>query len=109
MSPEKRYHLFDGNDIIGCFSVSDTLKVDLIDNLTHYNIPIDFWNHYDQGERHFEGKIVEQFVADRVVPSGRQNIREILGKVGIPDYDPLAIFLYSHGRFASDTFHIEPI
>lgn len=109
MLKHKDYRLYDGSELIGSFSTGDTLKVKLVDNLDLFNVPIDFHMGYIKGQREFEGKTVFNWVKDRVIPPGRQNIGDILDQVGIKEYDELAIFLYAKGKFTQDTFRIEEI
>ena len=50
MLKSKLYRLYDGDKLIGKFELlntPDNYKVTLNDNLTHFNIPIDFWIGYD--------------------------------------------------------------
>lgn len=80
------------------------------DGLVGIEVPIDFMPEYFRDKRrYFEGAEVFEWIIDRVIPAGRQNIDEILEKVGIEEYDELAIFLYAHGRSCRDYFHIEEI
>lgn len=108
----KKYNLYDGDKLIGTFELLDTpekYKVTLIDNLIHFNIPINFWNGYDAGKREFTGKVVFGWIQDRVFPPNRQNINGILKSMGIAEYDELAIFLGAKGKFVCDTFRIEEV
>ena len=57
----------------------------------------------------FTGREGFEWIRDRVIPPNRQNINEILKKIGIDEYNELAIFLYAKGKFVSDTFRIEEI
>lgn len=109
MSNQKKYHILSGTKIIGEFEVSNNLRVRLLNNLNKIEVPIFFNIGYFKGQREFEGDIVEYWIKNRVVPSGRQNIDSILKQVGIEEYDWLKIFLYCNGKYTQDNFSIEPI
>lgn len=113
MSNRREFLLYSGNKKIGQFSLtgdSDKYSIKLDDGLVGIEVPIDFMPEYFRdGQRYFKGPEVFEWIRDRVIPAGRQNINEILQKVGIEEYDELAIFLYAHGRSCRDYFHIEEI
>lgn len=109
---EISYHLLDDTKIIGIFTMfdRDNLQVELFDGLeTMSDIPIDFYPEYMKGQRVFGTKVVKEWIYDRVIPSGRQNIDEILEKMGLEEYDELEIFLYQNGRYTQDSFSIQKI
>ena len=110
MSRTRKFHIFRGTKLVGDFIVTNNKPtVKLVDNLDYWDPPIDFVVEYQEGQREFSGKIVDDFVKDRVVPSGRQNIREILQQVGIEEYDPLEMFIFYRGRTIRDSIHLEDI
>ncbi len=113
MLNNKEYILYSGDKVIGEFKLlnnSDKYSVKLIDNLELVEVPIDFHPEYFRdGRRYFKGPEVFEWIKDRVIPSGRQNIRSILDKMGLEEYDELGIFLYFHGKCCRDYFHVEEV
>lgn len=110
MSKVNKYNLLDGTKVIGTFTMydKDNLQIELIDGLeTMSDIPIDFYLEYMKGQRVFGTKVVKEWIYDRVIPSGRQNIDAILDKVGIEEYNPLSIFLYCNGKCVRDNYNIQ--
>lgn len=112
MLRNKKYRLYSGDKEIGSFSLlsnQDKYRIILFDNLDLLDVPIDYYLKYKEGRRRFTGNEVFDWIKDRVIPPGRQNINEVLEQVGIEEYDELAIFLYAKGKFVSDRFWIEEI
>jgi len=105
----RRYHLYSGDKVIGQFIYSDKLEISLVDNLRMIDIPMFFYKKYTEGQRAFKDDIVREWVCSRVIPSGRQNISEILREIGLEEYDELGIFMHFKGRFSQDEFRIEEI
>ena len=109
---DKKYHLYNGDKLIGSFTLlssKDKYLVTLIDGLDDYEVPIDFMMKYIEGRREFRGQEVFEWIQDRVIPSGRQNIDEILRKMNLPEYDELGIFMYFNGKCCRDSYRIEEI
>lgn len=102
---------------IGSFSISADIhntndnadpRIYLQDNLTDYEIPIDFQRGYNAGERNFDGPLVSTFINDRVTPSGRQNMDTILAIFKLPSYNEVSLFLVANGRHTMDSISIKP-
>ncbi|MBR1453985.1 MAG: hypothetical protein IJ593_05015 [Lachnospiraceae bacterium] len=109
MSDPKTYKLFCGDKLIGYFYLADEMKVKLLDNIPILDIPFDFWNEYNSGQRIIGHKEVKEWIDDRVVPAGRQNIDDFLEAAGLEEYDELGLFLYADGKHWRDNFRIEEI
>lgn len=110
MLSSRKFRLYNGNRAIGTFELlddADRYAVTLKEGLRTFDIPVDFMPEYQNGQRYFTNRAVFAWIADRVIPSGRQNIEEILRKMQLPEYDELGIFLYFHGKCTRDQFRIE--
>lgn len=59
-----------------------------------------------QGRYELEDKVCRWFIRDRVVPANRQNIGQILRKIGAPYYNEAFIFQYAP-RSCMDDFLID--
>lgn len=106
MLKEEIYDILNGNDKIGKFIIGKTLKVEIMDGINPVSVPFDFRNEYINGQRVFNGKAVDEFIKDKIIPSGRQNLCDILREVGISEYDPLKIFLFYKGRYTGDKISV---
>ena len=109
MLEKQEFDLFNGTKKIGKFYLSSPLKVTLRDNLDYMDIPFHFENGYEKGERSFEGEVVEDYISDRVCPSGRHNIDAILKEAGLQEYSELGLFLHYKGRCVHDSFRIKSV
>ena len=49
------------------------------------------------------------WIKERVVPSGRCNIHEIMEAYGLEVYDELGMFIGAKGYFNNDGYHIEEL
>ena len=99
------YPLFSGAKKIGTF-YSNKERTDfstkLIDGLTFFETPIDFWPGYLKGEREFGHKLTYAWMCDRVTPPGRQNIDDFLENAGLKEYDVAGLFFHAKGRSCRD-------
>ena len=60
-----------------------------------------------KGVRYMDSDWSLKWVQSRIVPSGRQNIGEILRVNGMTSYDEHALLLKNDGRCCQDEFYIE--
>ncbi len=60
-----------------------------------------------KGVRYMDSDWSLKWVQSRIVPSGRQNIGEILRVNGMTSYDEHALLLKNNGRCCQDEFYIE--
>ena len=103
------YPLFSGIKRIGVFDTNlekTEFCVKLINDLTFYEVPIEFWKGYCKGEREFNHNIVYEWMCDRVTPSGRQNIEDFLKDAGLENYDVVGLFFHAKGKSCRDDIAI---
>lgn len=48
-----------------------------------------------------------RFIRDRIIPAERQNIEQVLHRVGVDEYSELSMLEYTMGRCCMDDFYIE--
>jgi hypothetical protein len=110
----EKFKLFDSDKEIGTLQRSSEgghieLEVRLIDGLERIEVPYDLHILYASGHRVFKGEVVWEWIIDRVIPSRRQDIHEILESLNIPEYDEWELFKAYSGKCVRDTWRIEPI
>lgn len=69
-------------------------------------IPMLWWK---KGVYEINDKFARRFVKERVIPPERQNIGEVLKKIGVKRYSEMAIIEYCTGRCCMDDFCVERI
>ena len=101
-----KYTMYDGEDVIGFFCVEERLDKDI------FTVTLIKPNHefaYILGEN--SGEIDESSMSDwiyeRIVPPTRQNIDQLLVKMGLQDYDQLDILKFTKGRSVHDDIWID--
>ena len=62
-----------------------------------------------RGIYHIDAKLSRRWVDERIVPSGRQNLGEVLRAHGLDEYDPFELLVQHDGRCAQDDFFIREI
>lgn len=62
-----------------------------------------------KGVYEIDDKYARIFVKERVIPPERQNIGEIMRKVGITKYNEFALLEYCSGKSCMDDFYLEEI
>lgn len=110
MSKVRKFHFLCGAKKIGTFCIfGDELQLRLDDELDRNDVPMMFWPEYQRGIRVFGDNDCREFIDERMIPPGRQNIGEILKRMGLNEYNQLAMFLYFNGRAVQDNFSIKEI
>ncbi len=62
-----------------------------------------------KGQRRVDDAWARRWVAERVVPSSRQNLGQVLKANGLDGYEPMALLVAGAGRCAQDDFCIREI
>lgn len=104
------FPLYSGTKQIGNFYSNrdrTDFSVKLFDGLIPFEVPIDFVGGYTNGQREFGMQPTFDWMKDRVIPSGRQNIDEILKEAGLKEYSVEGLFFYCNGRSSRDNFSLE--
>lgn len=60
----------------------------------------------EKGSRSVDAEQTRRWIEERVVPSGRQNLGQVLKAHGLDSYDPLALLIAAEGRCSQDDFFI---
>jgi len=104
------YSLIYRDKSIGTLSVSDrNVCTTLNDGLEMIQIPWEWKKKYENGQRTYDNEESMDWIKERVVPSGRCNIHEIMEAYGLEVYDELGMFIGAKGYFNNDGYHIEEL
>ena len=85
----------------------ENITLDFLPNLYIMHIPIFAWRRYSNGQIHFKGADVYNWICNRVTPPYRHGIHEMLRYCGITEYDAISLFIWADGKFSNDSFYIE--
>ena len=83
--------------------------IELLDGLSEWDIPMLLATLYKKGERTILDYWSRRWVCQRVVPSDRQNIGQILKDNNLKFYDEFDLLCISKGRCEQDNFYLETI
>lgn len=89
----KLYKLYDINKHIGYVNLADkdNLTLDLFPNLDIVSVPVHFWDNYEEGELHFKGTQVYNWIDYIVKSMGKDTVLSIMDTHEIKEYNPLEI------------------
>jgi hypothetical protein len=101
----ERYNLHEHGEHIGYFNVSYSadgrkLSVELFKKSSAFVLAAD-------KNGRVEGRPLEQWISERIVPPTRIGIENLLAQMGLSEYDPLAILKYTSAKHTSDTCTID--
>lgn len=83
--------------------------IELMDNLVDWDIPMLLSSLYKKGEKTIDAYWSKLWVSQRIVPSDRQNIGQILRDNKLKQYDEFELLLLAKGRCEQDDFYISRI
>lgn len=89
--------------------VNDTLAIDINSQASASNVPMLFEPFLRAGKLHIDDKWARRWIEERIVPSSRQNLAEVLLANKLGFYDPMALFIAGEGRCAQDDFFIREV
>ena len=100
----ERYRLYEHGEHIGYFNVDYSaqgrkLSVDLFKKSAAFVLAAK--------DGRVEGRPLEQWITERIVPPTRIGIDGLLAQMGLSEYDRLAILKYTSARHTSDTCTID--
>lgn len=81
-------------------------RIEIDDQASIADVPALFIPFMKKGERIIENKWAARWVEDRVCPSGRQNLAEVLKSHNLREYDVIELLRSSKGRSSQDDFKI---
>lgn len=110
----KAYKIIDEelNREIGTLLYYDKEKrfiVELMDDLDEWTAPLTFTAYVKKGQFTMSREMSFIWVKERVIPSGRQNIKAILKNHKMKSYDEMRLLELSSGRCSQDALYIKSI
>lgn len=73
------------------------------------DVPLMLAAFVERGQRRVGDKWSRRWVEERVVPTSRQNLGQILRANGLDRYDPIELLVLGNGRCSQDDFYIEEV
>ena len=104
--------LFDSNKILAYLIYYENSKkfyVEICKETDPESLPIIFKHFFEKGEVFINSYWSERWVKERIIPSDRQNISQILKQNNMQYYDEFLMLLSTRGRCCQDDYYIEEI
>lgn len=102
----------NGNKVVGILNYDEkvrTYTIDIPDGVSSGEVPFMLSLFLKKGIRSLDQDASMCWVRSRIIPSSRQNIREILEANEMTAYDEHTLLLKNEGRSCQDEFYIEEI
>lgn len=88
---------------------TDEYSIDIEINYPIEQLPAILAAYKSIGKVNLNNEEALRFVKARVIPAERQNIGQILRKIGVPYYSEFFILDYTKGRCCMDEFYLEEV
>lgn len=95
--------------ILQYYEKEKTCIIELQDYLDEWSAPLLFTSYVKKHIYTMPRDISFMWVRERVIPSGRQNIKDILNNHRMKSYDEMRFLEISEGRCSQDSLYIRPI
>ena len=110
----KIYEIFDDENKISIgvllyYEKQRSFIIELQDNLDEWSAPLLLTNFVKKGIYTIPKEISFMWVQERIIPSGRQNIGDILIRYKLKSYDEMKLLELSEGRCSQDNLFIRKI
>ncbi len=102
----------NGNKVAGILNYDETTRtytIDIPTGISSEEAPFMLSLFLKKGIRSLDQDASLRWVQSRIIPSSRQNIREILETNKMSSYDEHTLLLKNKGRSCQDEFYIEEI
>lgn len=83
--------------------------IELPEDADPWETPLLLSSFLKKGERTVNSYWSQMWVRQRIVPSDRQNLGQILKKNGLKEYDEFSLLMLAKGRCAQDDYYLSPI
>lgn len=87
----------------------NSVSVELSPDANEADVPMMFVPFVRKGQLLIDGHWAWRWVEERIVPTGRQNLGEVLRANGLQFYDSMRLFISGEGRCSQDDFFIREI
>ena len=112
MQNKRNFYVKDETQVYGILSYAvDTKEFHLTihRDIDTYSAPILISMFADKGMYELDAGWSLRWVKERIIPPGRQNIREILSANQMTEYDEFQMLLFTNGKCPQDDMWIEEI
>ena len=108
----KIYNIFDSEldttlGVVLYYEKDDAFIIELKDNLTEWNAPLLFAHYVKQGIFTVQRDESRIWVRERIIPSGRQNIQDILDTHRLEKYEEIKFLEISGGKCSQDSMYLK--
>ena len=86
-----------------------TFYIELPQDADEWETPLILSSFLKKGERTVDAYHTKMWVQQRIVPSDRQNLGQILKENGLDSYDEFDLLMLSKGRCAQDDYYVQAI
>ena len=91
------------------FETTKCFYIELPDDADQWEVPLILSSFVRKGERTVNSYWSRLWVQQRVIPSDRQNIGQILRENGLKEYDEFELMMLTKGRCEQDDYYLTPI
>lgn len=86
-----------------------SLSIDINNRVNANEVPMLFSPFVRENKRHINDKWTKRWIEERIIPSSRQNLGEVLQANNLEFYDVMTLFINGNGKCAQDDFFISEI
>lgn len=83
--------------------------IELPDDADHWEIPLLLSSFVKRGVKTVNAYWSKLWVQQRIVPTDRQNLGQVLKENGLTEYDEFQLLILANGRCAQDSYYLEPV
>ncbi|MBR0149031.1 MAG: hypothetical protein IJM23_07505 [Lachnospiraceae bacterium] len=105
----KDYEDGTGKGILLYFEKAKEFLIELVEDMDEWTAPLLFSGLVKKGIFTVPRDLSRAWIEERVIPSGRQNINDILTHHHLKEYDEMKLLELSEGRCSQDTLYIRKI
>ena len=91
------------------FERAKEFHIDIMDDVSKWEAPLIISSFIKKGKKSVDANFSKLWVRQRIIPSDRQNLGQILKNNNMSEYDEFQLLLASRGRCAQDDYYISPI
>lgn len=109
----RKFEIIDGSRrsakpcaVLNWSRANDSVSIDIAEWADEADVPMLFMPFVQKSQRHIDDMWARRWVEERVVPSGRQNLGQVLRSNNLQFYDPMELLIAGEGRCAQDDFFI---
>lgn len=112
----KLFEIKDENDISNkalawliYYEASHTFYIELPEKADPWETPLLLSTFASRGQTSVDSYWSDVWVSQRIVPTDRQNLGQILKDNGLKSYDKFALLMLTNGRCSQDSYYLSPI